>query len=148
MTEQDWRSFLTRLSPALTLHEPAAAESLASVRESLGIGLSDQLESLLAATDGVRGEFDLNLIWPASRIEADNLAFRSDEQFKTLYMPFDSLLFFGDAGNGDQFALPIQDGMIRNLDVFAWNHEDDSRRWIAPSLRHFFEWWTGGKILL
>jgi hypothetical protein len=143
---QDWRSFLARFSPALTLRDPATPEMLFSACDSLGHGLSEQLETLLTSTNGVLGEYELGLVWPISRIAADNVAFRTNEQFKELYMPFDSLLFFGDAGNGDQFALPLQGGQIRNLDVFVWNHEDDSRKWIAPSLRGFLEWWVDGKI--
>jgi hypothetical protein len=62
-------------------------------------------------------------------------------------MPFDHLLFFGDAGNGDQFAFSIQaDGAIHRPDVFAWNHEDDSRVWVAPTLKVFFERSLAGKI--
>jgi len=64
-------------------------------------------------------------------------------------MPFNHLLFFGDAGNGDQFAFSIHaDGKIYRPDVFVWNHEDDSRTWIAPSLKTFFEWWSAGRISL
>jgi hypothetical protein len=61
-------------------------------------------------------------------------------------MPFDNLLFFADAGNGDQFAFPIQAGEVRRPDVFCWNHEDDSRIWVAPSLEKYLEWWLTGKL--
>jgi hypothetical protein len=83
------------------------------------------------------------------RIAEDNLRFRSNKDFKSLYMPFSDLLFIADAGNGDQFAFPIDaDGAIRRPDVFVWNHEDDSRTWVAPSLKRYFEWWISGQIKL
>ena len=41
------------------------------------------------------------------------LIFRANADFAELYMPFDALLFFADAGNGDQFAYAIQAGAIR-----------------------------------
>lgn len=64
-------------------------------------------------------------------------------------MPFEHLLFFGDAGNGDQFAFPIHaDGTINRPDIFLWNHEMDSRSWIAPSLKLYFEWLLSGRIEL
>jgi hypothetical protein len=63
-------------------------------------------------------------------------------------MPFDALLFFGDAGNGDQFAYGILDGEVRMPDIFAWDHENDSRYWVAPDLRQFIEWWAEGRIAL
>jgi len=62
------------------------------------------------------------------RIAADNVGFRSNADFRELYMPFDPLLFFADAGNGDQFAFPRTPPRD---EVFVWDHEDDSRRWVA-----------------
>ncbi|MDQ4123150.1 MAG: SMI1/KNR4 family protein [Acidobacteriota bacterium] len=61
-------------------------------------------------------------------------------------MPFDSLLFFADAGNGDQFAFRILKGEIRRNDVFVWNHEDDSRTWVASNLKQYLQWWLSGKL--
>jgi len=60
-------------------------------------------------------------------------------------MPFDALLFFGDAGTGDLFGLVPHTG---RPDVFAWNHEDDSRTWVAPGLGKYLEWWQNGRIKL
>jgi hypothetical protein len=64
--------------------------------------LPRQLAELLLECDGVTGEHDLGLVWPVERVKKDNLEFRSDPDFASLYMPFDPLLFFADAGNGDQ----------------------------------------------
>lgn len=61
-------------------------------------------------SDGIEGEYDLGLIWLLDRIVEDNLFFRGHTDFKELYMPFDCLLFFADAGDGDQFAFPIHAG--------------------------------------
>jgi hypothetical protein len=63
-------------------------------------------------------------------------------------MPFDHLLFFADAGNGDHFAFALHAGVVRRPDVFAWNHEDDSRNWAAPSLEKYLEWWLTGRLKL
>ena len=61
---------------------------------------------------------------------------------------FDPLLFFADAGNGDQFAFVITAGKIRRPDIFAWDHENDSRTWVAPSLAKYLEWWLSGDLKL
>ena len=53
-----------------------------------------------------------------------------------------------DAGNGDQFAFVVLDGEVRRDDIFVWNHEDDSRSWVAPRLEAFYEWWLIGRIEL
>ncbi|MNG40245.1 hypothetical protein D3C84_1287410 [compost metagenome] len=62
------------------------------------------------------------------------------------YEPFDSLLFVADAGNGDLFGYSIVDGAIPKEDIYTWNHEDDSRTWVAPSLKQFIEGWLKGEI--
>jgi len=112
----------------------------------LGVALPIALRELLLETDGVRGNYDLPLIWSLDRIVRDNKIFRRDLEFRSLYMPFDALLFFSDAGNGDQFAFAIAGGQVRRPDVFVWNHEDDSRTWVAGGLRSFVEGWINGKI--
>ncbi len=104
------------------------------------------LRELLSETDGVLGEYDLPLIWTLSRIVEDNLHFRANANFKTLYMPFDCLLFFSDGGNGDQFAFAIQNGEVRRSDIFVWNHEDDSRTWVASNLKSFLTGWITGTL--
>ncbi len=62
------------------------------------------------------------------------------------YMSFENLLFFADAGNGDMFAFGIIHGVIKRSDIFVWDHEDDSRRCIAPSLQWFIEQWLSSKL--
>jgi hypothetical protein len=126
--------------------QPGATESaLAEVERQLGHAIPSVLRGLLAESDGVSGEFGLGLVWPLSRIAEDNLAFRSNAEFRELYMSFDQLLFFGDAGNGDQFAFRLV-SVLWDRDIYAWNHEDDSRCWVAPSLSQYLEWLADGRI--
>ncbi|MQY34015.1 hypothetical protein SRB17_19810 [Streptomyces sp. RB17] len=75
-------------------------------------------------SNGIEGEYGDGLVWSAERIASENQSLREDAELATLYMPFDPLLFFADAGNGDLFALLPR---IDRPDVFVWNHEDDSR---------------------
>ena len=114
----------------------------------LQVALPTPLNDLLREADGIAGEHGLGLVWPVARIVSDNLDFRTRRDFRSLYMPFDPLLFFADAGNGDQFAFIITDGEIRRNDVFCWNHENDTRAWVAPGLREYLEWWLLGKLEL
>jgi hypothetical protein len=102
----------------------------------------------LLESNGVEGAHGLGLIWSAERILEANLTMRSHPDFAELYMPFECLLFFADAGNGDQFAFTVLRGEFRKDAVFAWNHEDDSRTWVAPSLERYLEWWLDGTIKL
>ncbi|WP_406164566.1 SMI1/KNR4 family protein [Streptomyces sp. NBC_00996] len=76
----------------------------------------------------------MNTVWSLERIVKDNLPFWSDPTFATTYMPFGSLLFFGDNGGGDQFAFVRTPA---RADTFVWEHEDDSRRWVARDLQDY-----------
>ena len=142
-----WRELAARaLNAGLT--DGASARQLREAETQLGIALPDELRDLLAETDGIVAEYGVNLVWPVDRIVADNLAFRANEDFRALYMPFDPLLFFGDAGNGDQFAYAILADGVRQRDIFAWDHETDSRSYVAFGLRQLIEGWASGSIRL
>lgn len=143
-----WRELLTRWAPDASFAQPASTDQIHKVEATLGVALPEELAGVLLECDGVYTSDALGLIWPSARIVADNLAFRANVDFAELYMPFDALLFFADAGNGDQFAFAITAGKIRRPDIFAWDHEDDSRKWVAPSLAKYLEWWLSGDLKL
>ncbi len=143
-----WRDRILSLCSAAEFSAPCSSTVLETTERALGIRLPSELGELLRECDGVLGEFGLGLVWPAPRIVEENLGFRSNVDFPELYMPFDSLLFFADAGNGDQFAYSILAGEIRRSDIFVWDHENDSRTWVAPSLDLYLEWWLSGRIEL
>jgi len=145
-TQSTWREFIQSLTSDLTFHPPAILDEVEKAESNLGVLFPDELKSLLKESDGVEGSYGTGLIWNVERIKKDNLNFRQFPDFKELYMPFDHLLFFADAGNGDQFAFGILNGEIRNPDIFVWNHENDSRTWVAPSLDVYLEWWLNGKL--
>jgi hypothetical protein len=141
-----WRELISKHCSACVFRAGVADRALHEAERSLGIALPLELRSLLSDTDGVEGEYGLSLVWPLDRIVEDNLRFRSQAVFRKLYMPFDALLFFADAGNGDQFAFCILDGEVRRSDVYAWDHEDDSRSWLAGSLRSYIDGQLSGSI--
>lgn len=143
-----WRELIQGLTPDHEFFPPTTWAEVSISEEKIGVRFPDDLRNLLRETNGVFGQYELGLIWPVERILADNLKFRADGRFREMYMPFDCLLFFADAGNGDRFAFPIQNNAIRNNDVFVWNHENDSRTWVAPSLAKYLEWWLNGTIRL
>lgn len=125
-----------------TLHEPATDADLEACEAALGHPLPEALRALLVESDGVDEDYDLALVWPAERIGRDNRAFRTDEEYRRLYMGFDDLVFFGDAGNGDQFAMSLRGPQ----DVYVWNHEDDSRTWIASTPLDYLRRWLSGEL--
>jgi hypothetical protein len=144
----NWKEHIAAICAQASFSEPAGEQTLSAAETQLGMRLPEELRELLAESNGVRGEYELALIWPIERIVADNRLFREDESFKTLYMPFDGLLFFADAGNGDQFAFAVAGGQVRRPDIFVWNHEEDSRTWLAKDLCDYLEGWISGRIAI
>jgi cell wall assembly regulator SMI1 len=124
--------------------EPAAQEAIKSVEASLGHPLPRELRELLNETDGIEGEHGPGLLWTAQRIASDNLSFRPNTEFADLYMPFAGLVFFADAGNGDQFFISLSG----NNEVYAWDHESDSRTWVAATVLGYLEGWMRGDLTI
>ncbi|MFE1951029.1 SMI1/KNR4 family protein [Streptomyces sp. NPDC059524] len=128
-----WRE-LAEEFPGTELEGPAVPGALDRIEERLGQRVPSALRELLLETDGIEDVHGAESVWSTERILEVNASFRSQADFRDLYMPFDALMFFGDNGGGDQFAFvrtPERD------DVFVWDHETDSRTWVAPSLARY-----------
>jgi hypothetical protein len=130
-----WRELIDTYTNAATFSAPAIYSEVALAGESLVSHFPPTLEAILREANGIDGEYGLGLLWPIQRIVAENETFRSNPDFRDLYMPFNCLLFFADAGNGDQFAFAVLNGESHREDIFVWNHEDDSRTGTENILR-------------
>ncbi|PDZ02339.1 SMI1/KNR4 family protein [Bacillus cereus] len=142
-----WKETIHSISSNLSLKNPAMKEELIEIQKCLLVELPNDLSQLLQETNGIAGEYG-DFIWSASKIKRENMNMRYIVDFKDLYMPFDCLLFFADGGNGDLFGYSILNGIVQRDDIYVWNHENDSRTWVAPSLKTFMEWWESGKITI
>jgi hypothetical protein len=129
-----WRDVAGQAFPEAEFSAPVDAALVAAAEQRLRCSLPSELGRLLQETDGIVGHYGAETVWPLERIVEDNLRFWSDSVLADLYMPFDALLFFGDNGGGDQFAFVRKPS---RADVFVWEHEDDSRRWVARDLRDY-----------
>jgi SMI1-KNR4 cell-wall len=125
-----------------TFNPPATEQQLIHCEQELGHLLPDELRAVLAETNGIEGEYEIDVLWSAERIAMDNTEFRSSADFSELYMPFDPLVFFADAGDGNQFAIALRG----NFEIFEWHHENDSRVWVAPTVLRFIEDFMTGKL--
>jgi hypothetical protein len=155
----NWKQFLlkftkTEVSEDFNFNVPVGELLLEKFYSHFQVYLPSELLELYKQTNGIEQTITTNgerivtgdLIWPLEYTIQQNINMRTHAAFANLYMPFDPLLFFADAGNGDLFAFAILNKRIRNRDIFVWNHENDSRTWVAPSLDQFVEWWLQGKI--
>ncbi|MFJ5804437.1 SMI1/KNR4 family protein [Streptomyces decoyicus] len=129
-----WREVAGQAFPEVVFTPPVDTAVLAEAQQRLGCGLPAELTDLLGETDGIVGQYGVDTIWPVEQIVEHNLRCWSDSSFADLYMPFDALFFFGDNGGGDQFAFVRKP---RRADIFVWEHEDDSRRWVARDLQDY-----------
>jgi hypothetical protein len=115
------------------LADPTTEAVIAEAGRALGSALPNGLTSLLVETDGLADQYGFGLVWPVERLVERNLEMRAATDFADLYMPFDCLLFFGEIGNGDLVGFRILHGITPD-EVYVWDHELDSRIWIAPTL--------------
>lgn len=141
-----WKDILQEFNEKLTFLPPATEDEIADVESSLGVKIPQELQGLLSETNGIKGQYGLGVIWSAKRIKETNQKFRTNPVFRENYQPFDSLLFFADAGNGDQFAYTIKDGEIADNVIYVWNHENDSRKKVAASLQDYLEAWLSKRL--
>ncbi|MFN8059324.1 MAG: SMI1/KNR4 family protein [Vicinamibacterales bacterium] len=131
-----WRERLKRWCPGVHLLGPASVQEIGDVERSLDVALPSDLRHVLSASNGVRGP-QSTPVWSTRTLAEANRLFRSE--LGELYMSFSSLLFFGDAGDGDQYAFRVVNGEVDGGSVYVWNHRDDSRVWAAPCLEAFLE---------
>ncbi len=118
------------LNPATVLNEPASTEAIAALAAvRFGVPLPKDIVDLLRESDGAEGEWGGGVVWSADAIARINTTFRTEKTTTYAnYGSFDDFLFFGDAGNGDQFAF-VADGR-----VLRWDHETDDRQLFASDL--------------
>lgn len=149
-----WRELTQELK--LTARYPLEVEFADRVGEDqikvlemeLGTELPKDLKSLLLESNGISDEYGLGIIWSIEEISQYNREMRTLPHYVEYYMPFNDMLFFADAGNGDRFAFPIVHGKVKEETIFAWNHENDSRWEVAFSLRSYLDRLFNGKIKL
>jgi cell wall assembly regulator SMI1 len=132
-----WRELIERLYDDAEFAAPASDTEIDQIELRLGQTVPETLRELLRETNGVLGDSS-RLVWSAQEIIRENAGFRQDAEFAALYMSFDQLMFMADNGGGDQFAhvrVPR-----RGLDdVFVWDHESDTRQWVANSLQDYLQ---------
>jgi hypothetical protein len=129
-----WRETALQAFPGVGFRKPARDPELAEAEQRLGREMPAELKHLLLGSNGMIGQSSVSTVWALDQIVEQNLLFWSDPAFAQLYMPFDALLFFGDNGGGDHFALVQKP---QRPDIFVWEHETDSRRWVAGNLRDY-----------
>ena len=136
-----WRELITQLDTKseIVLSAPVAEDQLIDVEQSLAIQFPDNLRGLLLETDGITDIFGVQIIWSIDWIKRNNLANRQDDLVANTFAQYGNLLFFADAGNGDEYAFLITKDKVEKGDVYGWKHEDDKLEWAAASLEEYLK---------
>lgn len=86
---------------------PSDEVTIAEAEKVLNVEFPPDLRSFFLEAGGLVADYGCEVIWKISDIVDRNNGFRGTVSLGELYMPFDHLLFFGDDGSGDQFAIAI-----------------------------------------
>ena len=132
-----WRDKLNQFEGKVGFRPGVMEEALKQAEAALGEKLPDDLRELYLESDGLYSKEErLDLIWPLAELPKQNRVFRSNEDFRELYMSFDQLLFISLDGGGNQYAYRMlpdpSDGQI-----YEWDHENDNRTWRASFLEDY-----------
>jgi hypothetical protein len=117
---------------------PVVSGAIAAAELALGCTFPSDLKQLYAETDGVVAHYGANLVMPLQAAIRENKMLRQSPEFRGLYMPFNHMLVFGGAGNGDLFFIPIRADGSLGQGVFICDHESDSRSYFANSIKDLF----------
>lgn len=136
----NWKATVIAHDSDAEFSPPLDEAIIAEAEKALNIEFPSDLRSFFFEAGGLVADYGCEVIWTISDIINRNNEFRDSVSFRELYMPFNHLLFFGDDGGGDQFALAIHaDGIVHKHDVYRWEHETDARSWFASGLSQFLE---------
>jgi len=139
-----WKDLIQNISTGCIYGEPASIEDIEVLEKLFSIQIPKELRNLLYETNGINDSYGYSLIWSIEKITRENL--NLGERLEDVYLPFNNLLFFADARNGDMFGYSISDRSIKQNDIYLWNHRNNEQTKIAPSLNDFVEDWIRGKL--
>ena len=127
-----------KASRFIVINPPASDVEIQELKDSLG-EIPEDLVVLLKEING-----DDNVFLSAKDIIETNMMLRTDPDFD-VYMPLDCLLVFAHNGCGDYYGYQIRKEGIDSW-IFLWDHENDSRTWVARGLEHFITRYCNDEI--
>lgn len=148
-TGRDWKELFLKAKTDALFFSPASDEQIINAEKTLKRALPPELRSFFKFSNGLglSKKDNYHLVKNLGEIVKENYEFWNTPNYKEAYMPLDCLFFFGSPGvDGIQFTVPITKNDTFSSFVYSWNPYDDSRKWVAPDLATFFNWWFSGKI--
>ena len=118
---------------------PVELSMIAEAESKLGVGFPDELKKMLSEMNG-----DKWLLWSVEQIVDDNMQIR--EYLADCYEGINELLFIAGNGCGDYYAYSIQNGQILTTEMIIWEHEDNSKTFVAHSLLEMIDRYYNSEI--
>ena len=129
-----WNERAKLCFPDSRLADPISSEHLLQAEKAIGRAFPPELQALLLESNGLfddRGDW---LVHSTEYMIPDILGLWDIDD---LYMHPKGMLVFGGPGDGDRYFFPVLPNGEYADNIFQWSHEDDSRQWIAESLKDF-----------
>ena len=141
-----WVERINDVCAGVTFAPPASEGELERAQAQLGVSIPTDLRGLLLESNGCHHPgLHLELVWSLDRVIEDTLRIRRELSQRGARDR--SLVFFADAGNGDQFAIQIhQTPPVGTSYVVVWDHETNEIRQVADNLGEWLEGWLSGTI--
>jgi hypothetical protein len=133
-----WTTFFERRWPECQLYPPSTDGLLAECETELAFPLPAPLAKLLSECDGVTGPQGEPLIFPLEELVGVNVDMWLNHDYEGVFMPFESLLFFGADKLGNLFAYPVLGERPDKSKIFKWRKDTDSRVFYADGLEQYF----------
>jgi hypothetical protein len=150
--QMNWIELIKNLGEGISsnysFNPSASNEQIGEAETFFGHRLPDELDELYRQTNGIIEKDWGEFIFSIEKLINQNQEFRNNPDFDDIFMPFDNLLFFSSAGNGDYFCYPITKDKTCGKDIFVWNHETDERICVTYSLDKFIKGWLTSEIAI
>ncbi len=129
-----------KLKQFFDIREGVTEKQIADFEKETGLQLPPEAKAIYLFSDGIQDGwwtvFPLEKLFELNAAQRLRAAHHKNEGF---YLPFESMYFFGEEGNGDLYGFPIVDGQIGGR-VYRWDHETDNREFVGADLLSFLQY--------
>ena len=116
----------------IKVNSPSNNEEIVAAQQELNVAFPNELKELLLELNG-----DSVLLHSLQQIIENTIMTR--RELSGCYEGLTQLLFIGGNGCGDYYSYIITDGIIVSNKIIRWEHEDNSRIFVANGLAELIE---------
>lgn len=121
--------YLTK-NAEIKLSNPTSIQKINEIESIIWLSLPQDIKNIYLISNGVSLHYS-DPIWDIDTLIWLQNTMRETNAFKELYSDFSNILFFWDDWGWNYFWYKLNANWTLPWDVFIWNHENDSRTWVA-----------------